>query len=68
MLRLLQLNPKSPSDEPVIELIERDTAVVGFYEAFLAAGPQFILQATVILRLGYFSKAGLRFCNGRTCF
>ena len=40
----------------MLETIKREATTLGLHEAFLEAGPQLVLQLSIILRLGYFSK------------
>ncbi len=40
----------------MLEGLQKRALSVGIHEAFFEAGPQFVLQLSIILRLGYYSE------------
>ncbi len=54
-LKLLMINTDCTKSYHLTELIQTKSSHLGFYEAFLEAGPQFALQLGNIIRLGFFS-------------
>ena len=55
-LRLLSMDTDSSRFSREVEKIQRQASWLGFYEAFLEAGPQFVLQMAIVMRFGYVSK------------
>ncbi len=56
-LELLSLDFSASENHKRIEEIQAKSSSIGFYEAFLEAGPQFMLQLSIVIRLGYLSIA-----------
>ncbi len=44
------------SNHKEIEAIKDKAGGLGFYEAYFEAGPQFILQLSIVIRIGYVCK------------
>ncbi len=44
------------SNHKEIEAIKNKAGGLGFYEAYFEAGPQFILQLSIVIRIGYVCK------------
>ncbi len=55
-LKLVALDTDASENHKLVEEIQVLASGLGFFEAFLEAGPQFILQLSIVLRLGYASK------------
>jgi hypothetical protein len=51
------MDTQVPENYLLIVKIKGEAVDLGLYEAFLEAAPQFILQASIILRTGNFGKS-----------
>ncbi len=66
-LKLLAMDTDKASNNKLKEEVKANAAGLSFYEAFLEAGPQFILQLSIIIRVGYYSKsAKIQSCCSRS--
>jgi len=50
------MDTQAPSNQDLVKYIKKEAASAGFYEAFLEATPQLILQMSLVLQTGNLSK------------
>ncbi len=55
-MKLLQIDLDDVNNHEEIEAIKDKAGGLGFYEAYFEAGPQFILQLSIVIRIGYVCK------------
>ena len=53
---LSKLNPRDSTNAALIERLRSHSSELKQFESFLEAGPQFVLQLSLVLRAGHISK------------